>query len=132
MYNLKAEYKEFYSINKDAILECEEVFFANDHAYLRKQLPQSWKRKIDNLWYKSPISKIQNGFINNGLMHAELEDLKRDSFCEHNTNKEYWLKSYMLTWMQLPDTLTDDYLFNHLDNRKAFILILKNAYERII
>jgi len=36
-----------------------------------------------------------------------------------------------MAWMNLPDTLTDEYLFNHLDSRRAFILMLKNAYNKV-
>jgi len=131
MYKLKSEFKDFYTSNKVLIKEYEQIFFNNEHAYLRGRMPVSWKIKIDKMWYQCPLSKIQDGFHNNGLMDAELENLKHDSFCKRNTNKEYWLKSYMMAWMNLPDTLTDEYLFNHLDSRRAFILMLKNAYNKV-
>jgi hypothetical protein len=132
MYKLKQEFKTFAIANKATIKECGDIFFANDHKYLRGRMPDSWKRKINKLWHSSPLSKIQDGFHNNGMMDAEIEDLRHDSFCKHNTNKEYWLQSYMLGWMDgLPDKLTDEYLFNHMTSRKAFILMLKNAYNKV-
>ena len=130
---LKQEYKDFYKANRITIKECEGIFFTEDNKYLHThKLPESWKLKINHLWFTSPLSKIQDGFHNNGIMNAETEDLKRDNICGKNLNKEYWIQSYMLAWLEcLPETATADYLFNHIESRKAFILMLKNAYEKV-
>jgi ribonuclease HI len=62
MYQLKAEFKQYYEANKKAIKEAEQIFFANDSKYLKETLTAKWKKSIDSLWYKSPLSKIQDGF----------------------------------------------------------------------
>jgi hypothetical protein len=130
MYKLKSEYKTFAVANKAAIEECDAIFYIDDNKYLHThKLPDSWKRKIDHLWSVSPLSKIQDGFHNNGMMDAELDDLSHDNICKRNLHKEYWLKCYMLGWLDnLPEVLTDEYLFDHLSSRKAFTLMLKDAY----
>lgn len=130
---LKQEYKDFYKVNHVAIKECEEIFFIEDNKYLHThKLPESWKHKINHLWFTSPLSQIQDGFHNDGMMDAETKDLRQDNICGKNLNKEYWIQSYMLAWLEcLPEIATADYLFNHIESRKAFILMLKNAYEKV-
>ena len=131
MLTLKSEYKNFIEQNKTEIAKLESVFFENDHELLRgKKLPLKTKQTIDQYWFNSPISKIQNGFVTHALLDAELKDLKTDGFCKKNTNKVYWVKSYMLGWLSsLPVTASDEYLFHGLSTREANRIMLQNAYE---
>jgi len=131
MLELKSEYKNFIEQNKAEIAKLESVFFENGHALLRgKKLPLKTKQAINKFWDASPISKIQNGFVTHALLDAELKDLKTDSFCKKNTNKVYWLKSYILGWLSnLPNTASDEYLIHALSTREANRIMLQNAYE---
>ena len=129
-YKIKRDFKQFAIKNTDKIRQCENIFFDNDHEYLHKRLPEHWKKEIDNLWYNSPLSKIQDGFKTHALMDYELADLKNDHICNRNANKSYWIKSYMLSWLlNLPDKPNAQYLMSSLDRRESFRCLIKNAYE---
>lgn len=129
---LKQEYRDFNKANRIAIKECEDIFFTDNHKYLHThKLPEKWKSKINHLWFASPLSKIQDYFHTDGLMDAERDNLRQDGICGKNLNKEYWVQSYMLGWLDnLPEIATAEYLFENIDRRKAWILTIKNAYEK--
>lgn len=131
-YRIKKEFKQFAVKNANKIRECENIFFDNDHKYLRTRFPEHWKKEIDNLWYISPLSKIQDGFKTTALMDYEIADLKNDGICNRNTNKEYWVKSYMLAWLlNMPDKPDIQYLMSSIDRRESFRCLIKNAYDLI-
>ena len=131
MLKLKREYTVFKEANKADIKELEQIFFEDEHAYLRgKRLPEKTKDRINKLWFDSPLSKITSGWGKN-ILSYELEDLKQDGICKHNSNKEYWLKSYMLDWLnELPDIATDDFLFQNIDRRESYQILISKAYEK--
>ena len=131
MYKLKKEYKQFIKANTETVKECDAIFYENHSEYLNiKKLPQSWKTKIDHLWYSSPMAKIADGWHNEAMMYYEVTDLRNDSACKNNLNKEYWLKAYMMQWaVNLPDRATDDFLFNHLRTRESNRLLIEKAYQ---
>ena len=133
MLKLRDDFKSFYNANKEEIKECEAIFFAEEHKYLHThKLPDKWKVKINILWHKSPLSKIQDGFHTYALMDAELADLQQDGICKKNLNKEYWVQSYMLDWLDtMPEVLTAEYLFTMIDRRRAWVILIKNAYTEV-
>ena len=132
MLKLKQEYKAFAEENKQEIIDCDDMFTNDNSYYLENRLPVQWKKRVDKLWYASPLAHIQDGWHNEAMMHYELDDLRQDNICKGNLNKEYWLKAYMLRWLlDMPEIATAEYLMANIDRRKSWITLIKNAYSEV-
>ncbi len=132
MLKLKENYRTFREQHRQEITELEQEFYKDDHAYLRgTRLPERLKETARKLWSDSPLSKITEGWGRN-ILSLELEDLKQDNVCKHNTNKEYWLMSYMLDWLNsLPEEATAEYLMANIYRRDAWRKLIQDAYEEV-
>jgi len=113
--------------DKNRILEIDKIMV--DDGYLNgKALPKKMKLEIDALYKKYISSGLRDGFLS--LLDTELQDLKTDPFCKNNSNKRFWVKSYILSWLtELGEDLTMQKCFSLLTCRKAKQILYNNAYE---
>lgn len=122
--------KEFFLSPEDKkrILELDNLILDGD--YLNgKRLPEKIKAEIDALFDKSPLKSLQQGF--NSVLDIELDDLRKDPICRGNSNKRFWVKTYLLSWLvELPETLTLKKCFSLLTCREAKRIIFDKAYEQ--
>lgn len=115
----------------EKIRELDMKFFENESALLRgKAMPKKLKNEIDELYTKY-LYHIQFNWSTT-LLDAEAEDMKNDGFCNKNSNKGYWMKSYMLSWLiDLPERPTKEFFYRSITSREAYRELIKEVYKQI-
>ena len=105
------------------------LFYENEHELLRGgRVKTGDKRSLNDLYYYF-FNKVDNHDWSKSLIEMELDNLKSDPFCKHNTNKEYWTKSIILGWIvDLPRVLNVRFLYNQLSSREANQRLIRFAY----
>jgi len=128
---LKEQYK-MTEEEKTEALRVEMMFFDDDHALLKgRTLKKKDKEAIDKLYFKY-IAPMNNIDWSRDLLKSELDDLRKDSFCGKNTNRSYWVKSYMIGWIRnFGETLDNVGAFYSLTSREANRRMISYAYEEI-
>jgi len=128
---LKKQYK-MTEEEKTESQRVENMFFDDDHKLLKGgTLKKKDKEAIDKLYFKY-IAPMNNIDWSGDLLKSELDDLRKDSFCGKNTNKSYWVKSYMIGWIRnFGETLDNVGAFYSLTSREANRRMISYAYELI-
>ena len=133
IFILKDEYKATPALRKE-VRKILNTFYIDEHKFLSglATFPKNIKKRIDDLWWSLPISKIQHGFRHDALVDYELEDLKKDPFCGKNSNKIPWIKAYMMDWFcDLPEICNTEMVFSQLMTGIARRLMILNAYKKV-
>lgn len=115
--------------DKKRIRELNNLFIENDMPYLNgKTLPQKIKNELTKLYYKYIHTVYEN--LSWGYDFIKME--KRISPKGNRKNENYFIMSYILEWAtDFKDTVNIDDIFRALSTREVFIIMFKNAYERI-
>jgi hypothetical protein len=114
--------------DKKRIRELNNLFIENDMPYLNgKTLPQKIKNELTDLYLKYIHRVYEN--LSWGYDFVKMEKRAEKS---KNTNETYFIMSYILSWAtDFKDTVNIDDIFRALSTREIFVIMFKNAYERI-
>ena len=129
---LKTAYKEFKEKKEKDVLYFNSLFKGEGNQrnkYLAgATLPAKIKRELNTLYYSSPIANI---LINGEYIHEhEYSDLKKDMWVWPVKNGDYWVKSYLLSWiMLLRENPTPEYFYFNLDVKESKKAIILDAYK---
>lgn len=115
--------------DKKRIKELNNLFIMEDMPYLNgKTLSQKIKNELTKLYYKYIHTVYEN--LSWGYDFIKME--KRTSPKGSRKNETYFIMSYILEWAKdMKDTVNIDDVFCALSTREVFVIMFRNAYERI-